>query len=314
MNNEDDATRDAEFESNSSDLSEEEESAVSHPIQIRDFVVPGVEKLSNLVKAFPNIPREQQKVCQSKTNSGMRGQKSSSPEPPRATPTRTTRSTPDTAKIFLTKTRAQLLKMSTSANKWETWTVKEVRGELVSKGYLEENKGATIVTTPALSILAMVALRIAASLPDNAAVAADALRALAVGIELKKSELILEGVARDVRELLSLARDAKEKEEVAEGVAEDMRSAALQLTHMVEEQAVDIEVIATRLEDDLKRVAERAGSAQQAAEQGPPTGPRSYAAMAGKGTLTAEQAGILAREAAGRTREGGTRADGTRAC
>ncbi|KAJ6592558.1 hypothetical protein B0H19DRAFT_1245419 [Mycena capillaripes] len=171
---------------------------------------------------------------QSKTNPGIRGQKSSSPEPPRATPTRTTRSNPDAAKIFLTKTRAQLLQMSTSANKWETWTVKEVRGELVSKGYLEENKGATIVTTPALSVLAMVALRIAASLPDNAAVAADALRALAVGIELKKSELVLEGVAKDVRELLDLARDAKEKEEVAEGVAEDMRSAALQLKNLYE--------------------------------------------------------------------------------
>jgi hypothetical protein len=174
--------------------------------------------------------------------------------------------------------------------------MKEVRGELVSKGYLEENRGATQVTAPQLSLLAMVALRIAATLPDNAAVAADALRALALGIEMKKSEHVLEDVASDVRELLSLARNTREKEETAGDVAEEIRAAAVQLTCTVEEQAADIGTIATRLDDDLKRAAQRVEGMMQGGEQGPPTGPRSYAAvMSGKGAMTAEQAGILAR-------------------
>ncbi|KAJ6584684.1 hypothetical protein B0H19DRAFT_1059063 [Mycena capillaripes] len=233
----------------------------------------------------------------SKSTSGKNEEKSSTPEAVRATSTRTTRSSQDAAKMFLTKTRAQLLQMSTSAHQWDSWTVKEVRGELVSKGYLEENRGATQVTAPPLSLLAIVALRIAASLPDNAAVAADALRALALGIELKKSEHVLEGVASDVRELLTLVRDTKEKKDTAGDVAEEIRAAAVQLTRTVEEQAADIGIIATRLDDDLKRAAERVEGLAQGREQRPPTAPRSYAAaMAGKGAMTAEQAGILARE------------------
>ncbi|KAJ6560365.1 hypothetical protein B0H19DRAFT_1070006 [Mycena capillaripes] len=219
------------------------------------------------------------------TTSSRNEEKSSTPEATRPTPARLTRSAPDAAKIFLGKTRAQLLQTSTSAYQWNAWTMKEVRGELVSKGYLEENRGTGPVIAPQLSLLAIVALRIAATLPANAAVAADALRALAIGIELKKSEHALEAVAADVRELLSLAKDTREKEDMAGNVAEEIRAAAVQLTRTVEEQAVDIGIIATRLEEDLKRAAARVESTPHVVEQGPPTGPRSYAAaMMGTGT------------------------------
>jgi hypothetical protein len=57
MNDED------QYDSDSLDsILSEEDSAVSHPINICDFVVPAVEELSNLVNTFPNIPQEQQKV------------------------------------------------------------------------------------------------------------------------------------------------------------------------------------------------------------------------------------------------------------
>ncbi|KAJ7651598.1 Dynamin family-domain-containing protein [Mycena polygramma] len=44
------------------DGDEDEDWTVSHPVNVRDFVIPAAQELAKLVEAFPNIPHEQQRV------------------------------------------------------------------------------------------------------------------------------------------------------------------------------------------------------------------------------------------------------------
>jgi hypothetical protein len=96
--------------------------------------------------------------------------------------------------------RAELYALSMSGNKWSKWTMTEVQNELVAKGFLPENTGMN----PAISALSSAVLQITASLPVNAAVAADTLRAVTVGLDIRKAGHMLEAIGNNVKEILGL--------------------------------------------------------------------------------------------------------------
>ncbi|KAJ7807967.1 hypothetical protein B0H14DRAFT_2609252 [Mycena olivaceomarginata] len=129
-------------------------------------------------------------------------EKPATPEPPKAAQNKTTRSATNAAQIYLDKTKKELLGLTTSDSHFTEWTSEDVKGSLHAKGFITEAEGAG--TRPSFSLLAFVVLRVAASLPPNAAVAADALRAVAVCMESKRADLTLEGISTDLTELSKL--------------------------------------------------------------------------------------------------------------
>ncbi|KAJ7351176.1 hypothetical protein DFH08DRAFT_935000 [Mycena albidolilacea] len=129
------------------------------------------------------------------------------PEPTKATQTRTTRSVPNASQLpYLNKTRNELLGLTTSDSNWTEWRTVDVKNSLFAKGYITEAEAAGTHSLPPISLLALAALRVAASLPPNAAIAPDALRAVAVGLGFKRADTLLEGIAADLSEVLSHSR------------------------------------------------------------------------------------------------------------
>jgi hypothetical protein len=177
-----------------------------------------------------------------------------SPTATSSTASRITRSSQDAAKIYQGKTKKELLALSTSGNKWEEWTMTAVRGELYAKGFIEEATG----TGPTLPILSLVILRIAASLPTNAVVAADALRAVAIGMDIKRLDHTIEKMSEELGEVLELVRELDHDRNEEEGRVLALQDAAALLTRTVEEQAGDIAEITTRLDDEVKGITQRA--------------------------------------------------------
>jgi hypothetical protein len=112
---------------------------------------------------------------------------------------------------------------------------------------------------PSFSIISHVLLRIVASLPSNAAIAADALRAVHIAMEHKRIDYVLEDVASNVTRtlvLLEAEREAREREEEeGETVVDKIGSVMDQLAIVAGELAADVGTVTTRLEDDLKRIA-----------------------------------------------------------
>ncbi|KAJ7736428.1 hypothetical protein B0H16DRAFT_1730770 [Mycena metata] len=227
------------------------------------------------------------------------GRRSNTP----ATENRSRRAAPDSAKIFLDRGRKELFALSTSSNAWGEWTSEEVRGHLVAKGFVKEG-----VSTLSFNLLGMVVLRIAASLPANNAVAADALRAVAVALELKRVESVVEEVAENVKTLLGLAAKERATEGEEGELTDTLRAAAVHLTRTVEEQANDIASLTTRLDDELNGLSSRAAHA--AAAPGPAAtvasgpnaaGKQSYAAAASQAHPPARAAALA--NAAARERQ-----------
>ncbi|KAJ7812468.1 hypothetical protein B0H13DRAFT_2383246 [Mycena leptocephala] len=171
----------------------------------------------------------------SNTTSVRSSAKTATPEPPKQTAGRATRSAPDAAKMYLQMNKKELYALSTSSNQWSEWGPVEVRGELVAKGYMD--RGAQM----SFSEMSHVILRVAAALPGNQAAAADVLHAV-------------EDVGCDVRQILALVR---EKTTVDDKVAHTLRDAAVQLTNTVEEQAADIRTMTERLNNDIREATER---------------------------------------------------------
>lgn len=104
---------------------------------------------------------------------------------------------PDAAKRFLDKTKAELYSESTSRNLWAEWSTEKVQGHLYAAGHLGE-RGACL----APSLLSLVVLRMAASLRDNAAIAGDALRAVAVSLDLAPDDGQIDSMAADLKLVL----------------------------------------------------------------------------------------------------------------
>ncbi|KAJ7867561.1 hypothetical protein B0H14DRAFT_2572851 [Mycena olivaceomarginata] len=105
-------------------------------------------------------------------------EKPATPEPPKAAQNKTTRSATNAAQIYLEKTKKELLELTTSDSHFTEWTSEDVKGSLHAKGFITEAEGA--------------------------AVAADALRAVAVCMESKRADLTLEGISTDLTELSKL--------------------------------------------------------------------------------------------------------------
>ncbi|KAJ7787492.1 hypothetical protein B0H14DRAFT_2629297 [Mycena olivaceomarginata] len=97
-------------------------------------------------------------------------------------------------------------------------------------------------------------------MPSNAAVAADALRVVAVALGFKRVDSALEGIAADLGEVLGLTRASilsSGDHEQDECVATRALDAAEVLMRTVQEQAADIATLTTRLEDDLRAAGQR---------------------------------------------------------
>ncbi|KAF7354515.1 RNA-directed DNA polymerase from transposon X-element [Mycena venus] len=216
------------------------------------------------------------------------------PEPPKTATTRTKRTAQDSAKIFLGKTKTQLYALSTSNNKWDKYTPKDVRDDLVAKGLLPTD----------------AVLRVAASLPDNVAVSSDALRTVATALDMKKNDRTLETMVNDMKDVKNALEAIRAQVATTDGggIVEKMRNAAEHLTRTVEEQSADIATTTTRLEDELTDVVRRAQT--DAAQDLPPPppgpplaaspvagGPRPYAATLAQAHPPARAAAIANAEA-----------------
>ncbi|KAF7335980.1 hypothetical protein MSAN_02311700 [Mycena sanguinolenta] len=174
---------------------------------------------------------------------------------------RTTRATGDAAKIFLDMTREEMLDASASGDNWGLYTATDVLASLYAKGYVsqEENESGKEghKVSVNISLLAMAVLRVAMSLPTGTAVAADALRAIAVALRQRENDAILDeilqrvGVIHQHTEELVERRPGNEAEEGE--MAASVRDAAVVLTRTV----ADIAETATRLEREMSDVAER---------------------------------------------------------
>ncbi|KAJ7818798.1 hypothetical protein B0H14DRAFT_3473579 [Mycena olivaceomarginata] len=158
--------------------------------------------------------------------------------------------------------------LTTSNTAWADWRAVDVKNSLFAKGYITEAEAVgTHSLSPSASLLALAVLRVAAGLPPNAAVAADALRAVAVCLGFKRADTMLDGIAADLNEVLGLVRasaSATHDQAASDRVASNALDAAEVLTRTVHEQAADIAVITTRLEDDLKTAGTRMAAAVEA--------------------------------------------------
>jgi hypothetical protein len=200
------------------------------------------------------------------------------PEPSKAIQSRTTRSAPNASQhLYLNKTKDELLALTTSNTAWADWRAVDVKNSLFAKGYITEAEAVgTHSVSPPASLFALAVLRVAAGLPANAAVAADALRAVAVCLGFKRADTMLDGIAADLNEVLGLVRasaSATHDQAAGDRVGSNALDAAEVLTRTVHEPAADIAVITTRLEDDLKT----AGMMMAAAVEASPTSARSDA-------------------------------------
>ncbi|KAJ7882967.1 hypothetical protein B0H14DRAFT_3751550 [Mycena olivaceomarginata] len=179
--------------------------------------------------------------------------------------------------LYLNKTKDEVLALTTSNTAWADWRAVDVKNSLFAKGYITEAEAiGTHSVSPPASLLALAVLRVAAGLPANAAVAADALRAVAVCLGFKRADTMLDGIAADLNEVLGLVRasaSATHDQAAGDRVGSNALDAAEVLTRTVHEPAADIAVITTRLEDDLKT----AGMMMAAAVEASPTSARSDA-------------------------------------
>ncbi|KAJ7353100.1 hypothetical protein DFH08DRAFT_956185 [Mycena albidolilacea] len=176
--------------------------------------------------------------------------KAATPDPQKQ---RTTRSAPDAAKIFLTKTKSELYALSTSASKWQDWRMTDCTSDLYAKGFLPQMQGMS----PSFSMLSHAVLRIAVARPPNAAIAADALRAVAVVMDMKRVDRAMEGMSEKVEEILTAVRALTAPDETSDELAGNMQAAAVHLTRTVDEQATALTTLAERLEEELQSVAQR---------------------------------------------------------
>jgi hypothetical protein len=158
-------------------------------------------------------------------------------------------------------------------------------------------------------MLSHVVLRIAASLPPNAAVASDALRAVAVAMDMKRVDHTIESVVENIVDILAVVRTLATLDETPDALAGNMHAAAIRLTRTMDEQATALATSAERLEEELQGVVQRVQTHVDeedgfAVTQNPPSAPgpaarvvQSYAAATAQ-VLPPAPAAALANAAA----------------
>jgi hypothetical protein len=244
------------------------------------------------------------------TAAGKNLKKPATSDPTKMTQTRATCSAPNATHLYLGLTKTELLDLTTSNTNWAEWTGTDVKNSLYAKGYITDTEAAsTHPPIPTNTLLVLVLLRVAASLPTNAAVAADVLRAVAICIGFKHADAMLDGIAADLGEVLGLARastlagiDHTEGDRVASSALD----AAEVLTRTAQEQAADIATITTWLEDDLRTAGRQVAAAVEASPTrigGDALGSaraslRTYAAAAAVASHPPARAAALAKAAA----------------
>ncbi|KAJ7364768.1 hypothetical protein DFH08DRAFT_799084 [Mycena albidolilacea] len=218
------------------------------------------------------------------------------PEPSKATQGRMPCSAPNTSKqLYLNKMKDKLLALMTSNTAWADWRAVDVKNSLFVKGYITEAEAIGMHSlSPSASLLALAVLRMAVGLPPNAAVATDVLRAMAVCLGFKRVDTMLDGIAADLNEVLGLvwvSALATHDQATSNHVASNTLDAVEVLMCTIHEQAADIAVLTTRLEDNLKTVGMRMAAAVEASLTSAGSdalGARSYmaaaAAIAGEGS------------------------------
>ncbi|KAJ7668117.1 hypothetical protein B0H17DRAFT_1142582 [Mycena rosella] len=150
------------------------------------------------------------------------------------------------------KTRAELLEGCDLD--WSNMTREDAQKHLYAKGFVTEE-------------LALAMYTIAADVQPKSVVTANACRAVAVLLERRRMEGVIDGMAADMLALRRLvesgARGTAPSAE-ASALAEEMRSAATVLTKTVEEQCGTLETLTERLGESITGLTERV---QNAAEE-----------------------------------------------
>ncbi|KAJ7138702.1 hypothetical protein C8R43DRAFT_1131878 [Mycena crocata] len=179
---------------------------------------------------------------------------------------------------------------------WNKETVMSAREYIIQKGYVSDDCDAS----PSLGTLSLVLLRVAARLA-GAAVEAEALRAVALMLDKRRSVPVIDAVAGDVQRILALLQGTEEED----GVVRSARRAAVMLTNTVEEQCGVLETYTTNLGDQIEDAV--SAGVKAAEERAPlveaPQRPKTYAAVAApvaRETLKppAVHAAVLAKAAA----------------
>jgi hypothetical protein len=152
-------------------------------------------------------------------------------------------STPNAAKIFLTKTKPELCTLSTSSNKWQEWHMANYIAHLYLKGFIPQLSGMN----PSFNLLLYVVLCITASLGLSVAVTSDTLCTVGAAMDIKRVDHAVEGVTEDVQTILATVCAFSMSSKTPNALAGDMHTAAVQLMHTVDEQASALSTSAERL-------------------------------------------------------------------
>ncbi|KAJ6469966.1 hypothetical protein C8R45DRAFT_1105057 [Mycena sanguinolenta] len=148
-------------------------------------------------------------------NSGSAARRTSTGVQPGSARTRpATRSAADAARTYLDYTMGDMLHASTSAIDWDLTRRDDVLKHLAMKGFIsqEELDGEGAKVSISISLLSMAVLRGAMHLPTGTAVAADALRVIALALSLRDGDTILEEILGHVDVIRQHTEDLVEQD------------------------------------------------------------------------------------------------------
>ncbi|KAJ7271041.1 hypothetical protein C8J57DRAFT_1226641 [Mycena rebaudengoi] len=178
---------------------------------------------------------------------------------------RTTRAAGEPQKMadILSKGREELYKVSNGLVDWANATHDDARVYLIQKGYLEQSAHTQL----SMAKTALVVLRIAAD--GGGATASDGLRAVAVMLEKRRIDLMLDDIRDELCSIADLAAQREEERvEREDATTHTLLEAAAVLMRTVEEQVEVTRGAVSELEVATSRAADAAIDLREAQDTG----------------------------------------------